>query len=137
MKERRKKKYIPLIHLKMRIKEIFKIISVPVLGASLCCLSPLLLFVFGFGSLALATSLSDIFYGQWKWAFRVFGLLLLMIFLIIHFKKQNICSLDQAKRNKNKVINTVLIALFGGILGYIFFLYIVVHYWGVWLGVWN
>jgi len=120
----------------MKLKELFKLISVPVIGASLCCLSPLLIFLFGFGSLSFATSLADTFYGEWKWAFRAFGLVLLIIALIIHFRKQGVCSLDQAKRHKNKILNTVLITLFAGALGYAFFLYVVVHYAGVWLKIW-
>lgn len=120
-----------------KIKDVLKVISVPVIGASLCCLSPLLLFVLGFGSLTFAASLTDVFYGQWKWAFRGFGLLLLIIFLILHFRKQGICTLDAAKRNRNKIINMVLISLFVGIVGYAFFLYVVVHYWGVYLNLWE
>jgi len=120
----------------MKLKELLKLVSLPVIGASLCCLSPLLIFLFGFGSLSFAAGLADNFYGEWKWAFRAFGLLLLIIALIIHFRKQGVCSLDAAKRQKNKILNTVLLTLFTGALGYIFFLYVIVHYWGVWLNLW-
>jgi len=81
--------------------------------------------------------LADIFYGEWKWVFRAFGLLLLFLTLFWYFHQKGICTLDQAKRNKNKIINTVLISLMVGILGYLFFLYVVVHYAGVWLDLWG
>jgi hypothetical protein len=123
--------------MKSTLKDIFKISSVPIIGASLCCLSPLLLFVFGLSSLSFAASLSDVFYGEWKWAFRGFGIVLLFLFLFFHFWRKGICSLDTAKREKNKIINTVLLSLFVFVLGYLFFLYVVVHYAGVWAGIWQ
>ena len=120
-----------------KIKDILKIISIPVLFSSLCCLSPLLIFVFGLGSLTFAAGLADVFYGDYKWYFRIFGLLLLAGALFWHFWKKGVCSLDAARRQKSKIINMVLITLFAAILGYLFFLYIVVHYWGVALKLWE
>ena len=120
-----------------KLKDSLKIASVPVLFASLCCLSPLLLLVFGFASVSVAASMSDVFYGTYKWAFRGVGLLLLIIGIIMHFRKQNICTFDEVKKQRTRIINTVLLTLFVGVLGYIFFLYVVVHYWGVFLGVWS
>lgn len=120
----------------IKIKESFKIASLPVFLASLCCLSPLLLLVFGLASVSVAASLADVFYGTYKWAFRGAGVLFLAIGLIMHFRKKNICTFDAAKRNRTKIINTVLLTMFISILGYLFFLYVVVHYIGVFLGVW-
>lgn len=120
----------------MKFKEIFRITSIPVLMASMCCLSPLLLVVFGLGTVTFASGLADVFYGQYKWIFRGVGLLLLGISLVLYFRKKGICTLDQAKRQKNKVINTIILSLIAFILGYIVFLYVIVHYWGVWLKLW-
>lgn len=54
----------------MNRKDIFKITSLPIIMASMCCLSPLLLVMFGLGSVAFASGLADVFYGQYKWVFR-------------------------------------------------------------------
>jgi hypothetical protein len=121
----------------MKVKEILKISGLPVLFASMCCLSPVIFFLLWITSLAAATELTDLFYGTYKWVFRSAGLLTLIIALVIYFRKKGICTLDQAKRNRNKIINTILITLITGVLGYIFFLYVVVHYIGVWLKVWE
>lgn len=121
----------------MTFKEIIKVTGVPVLFASMCCLSPLLLVVFGLGSVSFAAGLADTFYGEYKWAFRGVGLFFLAIFLLLYFRKKGICTLDAAKRNRNKIINTVLISIIVAVLSYIFWLYVVVHYAGVWLGVWK
>lgn len=120
-----------------KVKESLKIASIPVLFASLCCLSPLLLLVFGIASVSVAASTVDIFYGTYKWIFRGVGLSLLGIGIILHLRKQNICTFDEVKKQQTRIINTVLLTLFIAIIGYIFFLYVVVHYWGVFLGVWN
>jgi len=121
----------------MKIKEVIKLTWLPVVGASLCCLSPIILVLLGLGTTAVAASLADTLYGGNKWIFRGVGLLLLIIAIIWHYRKQGVCTLDQVKRRKNEIINTVIVTLFAGVIGYIFFLYVVVHYIGVWLGIWG
>jgi len=122
----------------MKLKELLKITWLPVVGASLCCLSPVILVLLGLGSVSFATSLTDTFYGEYKWVFRVFGLLLLLASLLWYFTKvKGVCTLDQAKRQKNEIINTILLTLIAGVIGYMFFLYVVVHYLGVWLSIWS
>jgi len=121
----------------MKLKDLFKVTSWPVVIASLCCLSPIILVLFGLGTVSFASSLADVFYGQYKWAFRAVGLILLIISMVIYFRKQKgICTIDEVKKRRQEIINTVLLFLIAGILGYIFFLYIVVHYAGVLLGIW-
>jgi bacteriorhodopsin len=123
--------------LNMNIKEIFKITGIPVLVASLCCLGPSILVALGISTVAFGSSLADTWYGQYKWVFRGIGLLALIVSLVLYFRSKNICTLDQAKRNKNKIINTVLIALIVCVVAYIIWLYVIVHYIGVWQGLWN
>ena len=121
----------------MNLKELLKITWLPVVGASLCCLSPVILVLLGLGSVSFAASLADTFYGEYKWVFRAFGLLLLLGSLVWYFMKvKGVCTLDAAKRRRNEIINTVLLALIAGVVGYIVFLYVVVHYLGVWLRIW-
>ena len=123
--------------LKTKIKEALKVTGIPVFFASLCCLSPLILIFFGLATVSFAGSLADIFYGQYKWIFRSVGLLLLIISIIFYFRKQKgICSIDEAKKHRQEIFNKTLIFLISGVIGYIFFLYIVVHYIGVLMGVW-
>lgn len=119
------------------IKELFKITGIPVLFASLCCLSPIILLLFGIGTVSYAASLTDLLYGQYKWWFRAFGLFLLAISLIIYFRKKKICTIDQVKKRKNEVINTVLVVFISAVVAYVVWLYIIVHYWGVFLNIWS
>jgi len=122
----------------MKIKELLKITGIPVVIASLCCLSPLILVLFGLSTVAFASSLADSLYGQYKWVFRIVGLILLSISIIVYFRTQKgICTIDQAKKHRQEIINKTILFLIAGVLGYVFFLYVVVHYGGVFLGIWE
>ena len=121
----------------MNLKELLKITGIPVVAASLCCLTPVVLVLLGLGGVAFATSLSDTLYGSYKWAFRAVGLVLLGISLLIYFRSKGICTIDQVKRQRRKIINTALLALVIGIIGYILFLYVVVEIIGKSLGIWG
>lgn len=120
------------------IKDILKITSIPVVIASLCCLSPLIILLAGFGTVAFATTLTDTLYGEYKWVFRIAGLASLLIALVIYLRRaKGICTIDEAKKRRNEIINLVAITVTVAVAGYFFFLYVVVHYAGVFLGVWQ
>jgi hypothetical protein len=121
----------------MKLTEAFKIVSIPVIIASLCCLSPVMLVLLGLSTVGFAASLSDTFYGEYKWYFRLTGLLALILAYTYHLRRQGICTLDQAKRERNRIVNGLLVTLIAGILGYLFFLYVVVEYLGRWLQIWK
>lgn len=120
-----------------KLREILKISSVPVLLASLCCLSPVILVLLGISTVSFASSLADTLYGEYKWAFRGVGILALLGSLVYYLRRQKgICTIDDVVRRRNEIINYVALALIAGVLGYVFFLYVVVHYVGVWLSLW-
>ena len=122
----------------MKLKEVLKLTWLPVVGASLCCLSPVILVFLGLSTVSFGASFADTFYGEYKWAFRALGLLLLLGSLLWYFiKVKGVCTFDAAKRRRNEIINTVLVTLIAGVVGYVFFLYVVVHYLGVWLSIWS
>ncbi|HCX45199.1 TPA: hypothetical protein DGT35_01195 [Patescibacteria group bacterium] len=121
----------------MKLKEAIKVARIPVLVASLCCLSPIILVLLGLATVSFAGSLADIFYGEYKWIFRLVGLALLTLTTFLYLRRsKGICTIDEAKKRRKEIINTVLLILIVGIIGYTFFLYVVVHYIGVFLGLW-
>jgi len=123
--------------MKQQLRELMKISSLPVVLASLCCLSPLILVSLGFATISFASSLAETLYGGYKWVFRGMGLLALLFSLYMYFRRQKgICTIDDIVRRRNEIINYVALALIVGVFGYVFFLYVVVHYLGVWMGVW-
>ena len=121
----------------MNIKEIFKVTGIPVVFASLCCLTPVILVLLGLSGVAFASSLTDVLYGSYKWAFRALGLVFLTLSLVIYFRSKGICDLNQAKRKRKQIINTILLVLVAAIFGYIIFLYVIVEIIGKLLGIWG
>lgn len=122
----------------IKVKELFKVTRIPVIFGSLCCLSPLILVAFGLSTVAFASSLADVLYGQYKWIFRGVGIILLLASIGIYFWKQKgICTIDEVKKHRQEIINKTILFLIAGVIGYIFFLYVIVHYGGVFLGIWE
>lgn len=120
------------------LRDVLRISSLPVIFASLCCLSPVILVLFGLSTVSFASSLANTLYGDYAWYFRGAGLVLLAIAIIYYFRRtKGICTIDEAKKRRNEIINIVAIFLITAILGYIFFLYVVVHYVGVFLDLWT
>jgi amino acid transporter len=121
----------------MKFKELIKITGLPVVFASLCCLTPLVLVLVGLSSVTFAASLADTLYGTYKWVFRLVGLLLLGLSLFIYFRSKGICTIDQVKRQRKKIVNIVLLSLIVAIIGYVVFLYVIVELIGARLGIWD
>ncbi len=121
----------------MSIKQTLKISSIPVVFASLCCLTPVILVLVGLSSVSFAASLSDTLYGQYKWYFRAVGLILLAASIVVYLRRaKGICTIDQAKKRRNEVVNIIAVSVIASIAGYLFFLYVVVHIIGAALKLW-
>jgi len=57
--------------------------------------------------------------------------------LVLYFRRaKGVCTFDEAVKRRNEIINTTIIALTVSVAGYFFFLYVVVHYIGVFLNLW-
>lgn len=122
----------------MRMKELFTISAIPILVASLCCLSPLILVLAGFATVSFGASLADTLYGTYKWWFRGIGILLLVISFVLYLRRQKgICTIDEAKKRRSEIINMLALTVIAGVFGYIFFLYVVVHYIGAFFELWT
>ncbi|MBM3230546.1 hypothetical protein FJZ22_02740 [Candidatus Pacearchaeota archaeon] len=118
-------------------KELLKITGIPVFLASLCCVAPLVLVLLGLSTVSFATSLADTLYGDYKWVFRGIGILALSGSLFLYFRNKGICTLDQVRRKRIYVLNILLVTFIVSVLGYVVWLYVIVHYLGVWQGIWN
>ncbi len=122
---------------KINFKDLLKVSSIPVFIASLCCLSPVILLSLGLVTVSVAGELADVFYGTYKWVFRGVGMIALVTAFVFYMRRQGICTLDDAKKRRNEIINKLLLTLIIGVSTYLFFLYVVVHYLGVFLNIWK
>jgi hypothetical protein len=101
------------------------------LVGGLCCVTPIMLVLFGIASVSVASDFGNVLYGDYKWAFRAVALACTVAGLVIYFRSRGICTLDQARRERNRVINMALLVLVGSVAMYTFWTYVVVHYWGI------
>lgn len=124
--------------IKEKVTTALRISSIPVIIASLCCLSPVILVSLGVASVSFASSLADTFYGEYKWYFRAAGFIALVVSFIFYVRRQvGVCTIDEAVKRRNELLNKFALVLIIGVLGYLFFLYVVVHYVGVFLQLWK
>ncbi len=112
-------------------KGFFLISLLAGLLAGLCCFTPIVIVLLGLATLSAATSLGNVLYGNYAWYFRAGALVFLALALWFYFRRQGICTLNQARRQRNRIINTSLLALIFAIGVYIVWTYIIVQYWGI------
>ena len=121
-------------------KGLWKWITSSTIVASLCCLPSVVMVMFGLASVSTAAALSDTLYwgkdGYWWFRPTVLGLAAIMVFigLISYFRNQGVCTLDDVKRERQKVINISILAFTIAILSYLFFNYVVLEILGIAVG---
>ncbi len=115
-------------------KGIFLISTLAGVIAGLCCLSPVILVLLGLASISTATSLGDMLYGDYRLYFRLGGLLFLALALVFYFRRRGVCTLSDARRQRNRIVNTSLLVLIFSVGIYIFWTYVAVQHWGIMVG---
>jgi hypothetical protein len=115
-------------------KGIFVLSALAALVGGLCCLTPVVMVLLGLASISVAASLGNILYGDYHWEFRLAGLAFLVLALGVYFRRRGICTLDQARRQRQRIINTSLVVLIFAVGVYIFWTYVAVHWFGIWAG---
>lgn len=90
---------------------------------------------FGLSSIATADALSKtLYFGVARPILYAVSLLMLAFGLWKHFRSQGICSLEEAKRQQRRIVNTSILVLTIMILGYIIFNYLILELIGIWVG---
>lgn len=103
----------------------------------LCCFTPVVTVLLGLGSVSYAASLTDLLYYQYAWAFRLAGLTFLAGALGVYlYRSEGICSLDDARRSRRRLVNLIAITVALSGLAYILWLYVIVELLGLALGIW-
>lgn len=121
-------------------KSLVKLISTSTIIASMCCLPSVILVMFGLASVSSAAALSDTLYwgtGNYWW-FRptMLGLsgLFVITGLVMYFRNRGICTFDDVKRQRRKVVNTSLLVIVIAYLTYLLFNYVILTEIGILFG---
>lgn len=107
------------------IGALWKLITGSAVIASMCCLPSVILVMFGLASVSTAAALSNtLYWGEDGYAWfrpmlNAFSAICVIIGLILYFRREGICSFDEAKRQKRRVINISILVAIITILAYI------------------
>jgi hydrogenase-4 membrane subunit HyfE len=106
-------------------KSLWKVIGLGALTGSLCCLPSVIWVLFAGSSAILAADQlsNDLYYSSVRWILYGVAVVMAGVALVIHFRNRGICTLDEAKRERRRIVNTSL-----AVLTAMFFVYFVWNY---------
>ena len=119
------------------VKSLWKWIGGSAFLASMCCFPSVVLVMFGLASISSAAALSNDLYwgtngmGWFRPLLLVMSTLLVLIGLVMYFRKEGICSLDEARRQRKRILNTSLLVLSLSLVSYIVFNFVILTEIGV------
>jgi len=119
------------------VKSLWKWIGGSAFLASMCCFPSVVLVFFGLASVSSAAALSNDLYwgtngmGWFRPALSAVSVLLIVAGLVMYFRGEGICSLDEAKRQRKRIINTSIVVLSLALAAYIVFNFVILTELGV------
>ncbi len=122
------------------VKDLWKVIAGSTLIASMCCLPSVVLVMLGLATVSTGAALSDtLYWGEdgYGWFRPLMGLVAagsVGIGLTLYFRNQGICTLDQAKQERRKVVNTSLLVVSITYVCYLLFNYVILTELGIQFG---
>lgn len=90
---------------------IAKYVFLAALISSLCCFSPIIFVLFGLATVSTAAYWGNYFFFGYWWLFIAIGLFFITLMLVIYWRKNRVCTLDEVKRHRRKIINSILFSL--------------------------
>lgn len=119
---------------------LVKWISSSTILASMCCLPSVIMVMFGLSSVTTAAALSDTLYWgtDGYWWFRptllIASAIMVIVGLISYFRKQGVCTFDDVKKDKRRVVNVSLLVLTIAFVSYMIFNYVILEILGIAVG---
>ena len=89
------------------------------IAGMLCCVAPMVLFMFGLMGGVYAISFADFFYqsdgapGIGAWLLRGLAIVVGLVGVVLYHRKQSQCSLDPKRQQKNLILLIVMIITLG------------------------
>ena len=118
------------------VSSLAPVIGLSAVTASLCCLPSIIWVLFGgCSAIVAANTLSGtLYYSPFRSFLYSLSFIMLLSGLILFFRKQGICTLDEAKQNQQRIINTSLAAFTITILSYLVWNFVILEILGIALG---
>ena len=119
---------------------LVKWISSSTILASMCCLPSVIMVMFGLSSVTTAAALSDTLYWgtDGYWWFRptllTASAIMVIVGLISYFRKQGVCTFDDVKKDKRRVVNVSLLVLTIAFVSYMIVNYVILEILGIAVG---
>ena len=113
------------------VKALWRYIGVSAFLASMCCFPSVVLVLFGLASVSTAAALSNDLYwgtngmGWFRPALMTASAGMVLVGLVLYFRNQGICTLDEAKRQRRRIVNTSLMVFSLATLIYILFNFVI------------
>jgi hypothetical protein len=124
-------------HVTNDVKSLWKWISGSAFLASMCCFPSVVLVLFGLASVSSAAALSNDLYwgtngfGWFRPVLLSLSAALVVLGLVLYFRKDGICTLDEAKRQRKRILNTSLLVFLLFAATYIVFNFVILTEIGV------
>ena len=117
-------------------QSLWKLIGASAFTASLCCVPSVVWVLFaGSSAIVAADQLSnDLYFGAVRWLLYLVSITMAGAGLTIHFRRDGICTLDDAKRERRRIVNTSLVVLTAAIVLYIVWNYVILELIGIAIG---
>lgn len=119
------------------VKSLWRWIGGSAFLASMCCFPSVVLVFFGLASVSSAAALSNDLYwgtngmGWFRPVLSAVSVLLVVAGLVVYFRSEGICSIDEAKRQRKRIINTSIVVLSLAFVSYIVFNFVILTELGV------
>ena len=117
-------------------KPLAKLVAASAITASLCCLPSVIWVLFaGSSAIVAADQLSNDLYYSWV-RFALYGLSFCMVSygLVLYFRNQGVCTLDDARRERRRVVNTPLAVFTSAVLAYLVWNFVILEIIGIAIG---
>ena len=124
-------------HVTNDVKSLWKWIGGSAFLASMCCFPSVILVLFGLASVSSAAALSNDLYwgtngmGWFRPLLLSLSAALVSLGLVLYFRKDGICTLDEAKRQRKRIVNTSLLVFLLFAVTYIVFNFVILTEIGV------
>ncbi len=119
------------------VKSMWRWIGGSAFLASMCCFPSVVLVMFGLASVSSAAALSDDLYwgtngmAWFRPALVALSTILVAIGLVLYFRNDGICTMDEVRRQRKRIFNTSLVVFTLSTLTYIVFNFIILTELGV------